>query len=117
MGVCGGVGEEVHSRRLEGTRTVSGCTFQKGFLNVLPSHMDTEERNVKYSSKSKFVIARIACWLERRTRDRKGASSNPGRSGGRVFSSRVITLIRCPLHPRVSAVARKRPRSFCQKCR
>ena len=29
----------------------------------------------------------------------------------------VLTLIRCPLHPRVTAVARKRPRSFCQKYR
>ena len=26
-------------------------------------------------------------------------------------------LFRCPFHPRVTAVARKRPRSFCQKCR
>ena len=34
--------------------------------------------------------AGIACWLERRTRDRKVASSNPGRSGGRrIFFSRV----------------------------
>ena len=33
--------------------------------------------------------ARIACWSERRTRDRKVASSNPGRSGGRIFFSRV----------------------------
>ena len=31
----------------------------------------------------------IACWLERRTRDRKVASSNPGRSSGRIFFSRV----------------------------
>ena len=29
----------------------------------------------------------------------------------------VLTLIRWPFHPRVTAVARKRPRSFCQKCR
>ena len=29
----------------------------------------------------------------------------------------MLTLIRCPLHPRVTAVARKRPRPFCQKCR
>ena len=29
----------------------------------------------------------------------------------------VLTLIRCPFHPRVTVVARKRPRSFCQKCR
>ena len=29
----------------------------------------------------------------------------------------VLTLIRCPFHPRVTAAARKRPRSICQKCR
>ena len=29
--------------------------------------------------------AGIACWLERRTRDRKVVSSTPGRSGGRIF--------------------------------
>ena len=29
----------------------------------------------------------------------------------------MLTLIRCLFHPRVTAVARKRPRSFCQKCR
>ena len=29
----------------------------------------------------------------------------------------VPTLIRCPFHPRVTAVARKRPWSVCQKCR
>ena len=32
--------------------------------------------------------AGTACWLERRTRDRKVASSNPGRSGGRISFSR-----------------------------
>ena len=31
----------------------------------------------------------MACWLERRTRDRKVVSSNPSRSGGRIFFSRV----------------------------
>ena len=29
----------------------------------------------------------------------------------------MLTLIQCPYHPRVTPVARKRPRSFCQKCR
>ena len=29
----------------------------------------------------------------------------------------MLTLIRYPFHPRVIAVARKRPRLFCQKCR
>ena len=33
--------------------------------------------------------AGIACWLERQTRDRKVSSSNPGRSDGRIFFSRV----------------------------
>ena len=29
----------------------------------------------------------------------------------------MLTLIRCPFHSCVTAVARKRPRLFCQKCR
>ena len=29
----------------------------------------------------------------------------------------MLTLIRCPFHPRVTAVARKGPRSFCQNYR
>ena len=29
----------------------------------------------------------------------------------------VLTLIRCPFHPRVTAMGRKRPRIFCKKCR
>ena len=33
-----------------------------------------------------------------------------------TFRSRV-RFVCCPFHPRVTAVARKRPRSFCQKCR
>ena len=59
--------------------------------------------------------------LERRTRDLKVTGSNPCRSGGRIFFSRVDflcwLLFRYPFHPRVTAVARKRPRSFCQKRR
>ena len=65
--------------------------------------------------------AGIAQWLERRTRDWKVAGSNPCRSGGRIFFSRVDYLcwlfFRYPFHPRVTAVARERSRSFCQKCR
>ena len=34
-------------------------------------------------------LVTVACWWERRTRDRKVASSNPGRSGRRIFFSRV----------------------------
>ena len=65
--------------------------------------------------------AGIAQWLERRTRDWKVAGSNPCRSGGRIFFPRVNflcwLLFRYPFHPRVTAVARKRPRPFRQKCR
>ena len=65
--------------------------------------------------------AGIAQWLERQTRDWKVAGSNPCRSGGRIFFFRVDflcwLLFRYPFHPRVTTVARKRSRSFCQKCR
>ena len=39
-----------------------------------------------------IVMAGIACWLQRRTRDRKVASSYPGRSGGKMFFSIVNFL-------------------------
>ena len=59
--------------------------------------------------------------LQRRTRDWKVAGSNPCRSGGRIFFSMINflrwLLLRVPVHPRVTAAARKRSRSFCQKCR
>ena len=65
--------------------------------------------------------AGIAHWLERRTRDWKVAGSNPCWNGGRIFFSRVDflcwLLFRYPFHPRVTTVARKKSRSFCQKCR
>ena len=35
------------------------------------------------------ITAGTSCWQEGRTRDRKVASSNPGRSGGRIFFSSV----------------------------
>ena len=50
---------------------------------------------------------------ERRTRDRKVASSNLGRSSGENFLLQSTLLT----DPRDTAVARKRPRSFCPKCR
>ncbi len=63
----------------------------------------------------------IAQWLEHRTRDWKVAGSNPCWSGRRIFFSRIDCLcwllFRYPFHPRVTTVARKRSRSFCQKCR
>ena len=51
----------------------------------------------------------------------KVAGSNPCWNGGRIFFSRVDflcwLLFRYPFHPRVTTVARKKSRSFCQKCR
>ena len=67
---------------------------------------------------SDIAGAGIAQWVEQRTRDWKVADSNPCR---RIFFPRVDFL--CwflfwhPFHPRVTAVARKRSRSFCQKRR
>ena len=65
--------------------------------------------------------AGIAQWLEHRTHDWKVAGSNPCWNGGRIFFSRVDFLcwflFRYPFHPRVTAVARKKSWSFCQKCR
>ena len=82
--------------------------------------------------------------LGRRTRDCKVTSSNPGKDSGRgfffffflsfclsVFLSFFLSVclsfflsphltfyaVRCPFHPRVTAVARKRPRLFCKKCK
>ena len=73
-------------------------------------------------SRSRWVGgAGIAQWLEHRTRDWKVAGSNPCWNGGRIFFSRVDflcwLLFRYPFHPRVTTVARKKSRSFCQKCR
>ena len=65
--------------------------------------------------------AGIAQWLEHRTLDWKVAGSNPCWNGGRIFFSRVDflcwLLFRYPFHPRVTTVARKKSRSFCQKCK
>ena len=65
--------------------------------------------------------AGIAQWLERQTHDWKIKALNPHRNGGRIFFSRVDflcwLLFRYPFQPCVTAVARKRSRSFCQKCR
>ena len=53
-------------------------------LCVLPVHAERERVCVQYMY--------IAQWLERRTLDRKIPGSSPGRSGGRMFFSRVKFL-------------------------
>ena len=86
-------------------------------LGIPPCHPRTTE----LCTVAKRYPAGVAQWLERRTLDRKVPGSSPGRSGGRIFFSRVNflcwPLLRYPFNPRVTAVARKRLRSFCQKCR
>ena len=66
-----------------------------------------------------YTGAGTAQWLEHRTSDWKVTGLNPCRSGGRIFFSRVEflcwLLFRYPFHPRVTAVARKRSWSVCQK--
>ena len=65
--------------------------------------------------------AGVAQWLEHRIRDRKIAGSHPCWDGRRIFFSWVNflcwLLFRYLFHPSVTAVARKTPRSVCQKRR
>ena len=51
----------------------------------------------------------IAQLEQRRTPDRQGAA--------RVTYLSVLILIRCPFHPRATAVTRRRPQPLCQTCR
>ena len=86
------------------------------YLLIMPNFAGETSHIIGYS-----LGSGIAQLLERRTRDWKVAGSNPCRSGGIIFFSDVNflcwLLFRYPFHPRVTAVARKRSRSFCQKCR
>ena len=77
-----------HAREEEEEETPSRITH--GIL----THMQVMVPCVQKTSRSGFCTkwswgAGIDCWLERRTRDRKIASSNPGRNGGRIVFSRV----------------------------
>ena len=62
-----------------------------------------------------------ACWLERWTHDQKGCEFESQQERWQNFPLQsqlcVLTHIQCPFHPHITTVARKRPRSFCQKCR
>ena len=94
-------------------------TLSPSLIGHLAS-VDVKQHEIK-NKKQRPLGAGIAQWLERRTRDWKVAGSNPCRNGGRIFFSRVDflcwLLFRYPFHPRVTTVARKKSRSFCQKCR
>ena len=77
------------------------------------------------------TISFVPCYIQWGSRDSLLVKAPDSWSKGCEFESRqkrrekfllqcqlcALTLIRCPFHPSVTAVARKRPRSFCQKCR
>ena len=74
--------------------------------------------NKHHSGGGDSSVVRAPDWVViERSRVRIPAAGN----GGRIFFSRVDflcwLLFRYPFHPRVTTVARKKSRSFCQKCR
>ena len=99
-------------------QTLLKYSFLRQNLQHTHTHTHTHahthaQRNVTKKVQSKQYI--------RRTHDWKVAGSNPRRSGGRISFSRVDFLCWLsfwyPFHLHVTAVAHKRPRSFCQRCR
>ena len=67
-----------------------------------------------------YIVNRIACWLVPDSWS-KGCEFESPQEWWENFLLQsqlcVLTLIQCPSYPRVTAVARKRPWSFCQNCR
>ena len=92
-------------------------SLEKKNSPAAPAGIRTRDLSVTSSAFKPLSYPRPKC----RTRDRKILGSNPRRSGRRIFFCKVnvlcLLLFRYPFHPRVTAVARKRYRSFCQKCR
>ena len=122
---AGGAGDERPLHRQPALQSIqTGDLAMNEWMNDAPAHpciftSVVELNAVKTSLKHRG--AGIAQWLEHRTRDWKVTGSNPCWNGGRIFFSRVDflcwLLFRYPFHPRVTTVARKKSRSFCQKCR
>ena len=121
-----------HINTHTGQRTPSCPPFSVPVTATSSKHLNSKVRKRqlyrcsfhKYKEQRKLNTDRgagIAQWLERRTRDWMVAGSNPCWNGGRIFFSRVNflcwLLFRYPFHPSVTTVARKKSRSFCQKCR
>ena len=100
---------------------LSICSVLKTAMDSMLSQCPAQRIEIKNNNNNMERGAGIAQWLEHRTRDWKVAGSNPCWNGGRIFFSRVDflcwLLFRYPFHPRVTTVARKKSRSFCQKCR
>ena len=69
-----------------------GCLGQRLFdvtLRFAKVNQMKENATMSHRLSLGHVHGWIDCWLERRTRDRKFASSNLGMKGGRIFFSRV----------------------------
>ena len=122
--------DDLQSRTIESMRFLLHLSLdiekkRISYKHASETHTKSTFTRIKYYSSIVIILScclpsRVSLLVRSRTRDRKAASSNPGRSGGRIFFSRSTFLCwlfnRCPFHPRVAAVALKRPRSFCQKC-
>ena len=92
------------------------------YANFRPScQKDLDSKFSGFCNPMTYMGVGIAQWLKRWTRDWKVAGSNPCWSGGRIFFSWVDflcwLLFRYLFRPCITAVARKRSWSFCQKCR
>ena len=86
---CGKRGDTQTIRRCTGCKAIRYCSrdCQKGHWSHHKAACKKTRRSecdVNYAL-TRSREAEIACGLERRTRDRKVATSNPGESGGRIF--------------------------------
>ena len=82
------------------------CTVLLAFVVSKPGHvlsLNLQHFSLAWPVPQHTVGTANATWAV-------GEFSSPG-------STFCADLFRYPFHPRVTAVARKRPRSFCQKCR
>ena len=79
-----------------------------------------EKRPYSYRCILAWDLAGIACLVRAPDSWSKGCEFESRQERRENFLLRsqlsVLTLIPCPFHPRVTTVARKRPRSFCPKC-
>ena len=82
----------------------------------LPQPEPDSPQKVNMAS-SVCVCISIRKFSRRSQRNRKEWASSVGLCQRHKPQLCVLTLVQCPFHPHVTAVARKRPRSFCQKCR
>ena len=111
--VCLGVRQKQQSEHQQNI-----CGHRSLRLKALQLDQSVGTRRRQHSLCESAVGSRNSSSVKRRTRDLKVASSSPGRSGGRIFSSADLPFradsYSVSVPPRVTTVARKRPCSFCQ---